>query len=377
MNERKVFIAARLLWSQTVVFSFIFLRPSTFFMTLNQEIKQTLSNWKFLIRKYNKPDTKKALLQLLNTFLPFLGLWALMYFSLSLSYWLTLALAIVNAFFLVRIFIIQHDCGHQSFLKSTRWNNTIGFVCSIFSSIPYTYWAKVHDFHHAHAGQLETREIGDIDFLTVEEYRELPRWRQIGYRIFRAPLLLFFIVPIIYLLYVTRFPLQFRGKKHVFLRQLLNNLVILAIYVGLAFLFGWKAFMLIQLPILTGFICIAFWFFYVQHQHEFAYKHWKDNWDYLLSAIKGSTYYKLPRVFQWLSGSIGYHHIHHLNCGIPNYNLAQCAEENPVFQKYVTTITFRQSLRCIQHKLWHEQEERMITFGEYRRLQLSPVPLKS
>jgi len=337
--------------------------------SLDQEIKSALSNWKFIVRKYTKPSTSKAVIQLLNTFLPFLALWTLMYFSLSWSYWITLGLGIVNAFFLVRIFIIQHDCGHKSFLRSTRWNNIIGFMCSIFSSIPYKYWAKVHDFHHTHAGQLETREIGDIDFLTVKEYQALPRWRQIAYRIFRMPILLFLVIPILYLVYINRFPIRFYKKKNVFLRQLGNNLIILGIYIIFALLLGWKAFLMIQLPIVTGFMCIAFWFFYIQHQHEFAYKHWKKNWDYLLSAIKGSTYYKLPRPLQWLSGSIGFHHIHHLNCGIPNYNLAKCARENPVFQKYVTTINIRQSLRCVRNKLWYEKEERMISFREYRRLQ--------
>ncbi|MEO0473990.1 MAG: fatty acid desaturase, partial [Bacteroidota bacterium] len=335
-----------------------------------QEIKQNLKNWQAIIRQYHKPNTGKAVIQILNSFLPFLGLWTLMYFSLDWHYGITIALAMVNAFFVVRIFIIQHDCGHGSFLKSKGWNYWIGFVCSFITTIPYTYWAKVHSFHHGHSGQLELRDIGDLPFLTTDEYRALPRWRRWGYMIFRTPLVLFVFAPIIYLLFSNRVPLiNFKGWRKTHVQQFFNNIFMVLFYVGLIWLFGWKAILLIQIPLVLGFGIIAFWFFYVQHQHEETYKNWKKDWDYLIASIRGSTYYKLPKLFHWLTGNIGFHHIHHLSPRIPNYELEKCARENPILQKYVTSLTFVQSLKCSSAKLWDEQQRRMISFREYYQLE--------
>lgn len=334
----------------------------------DQEIKQALKGWPQLIRKYQKPNTRKAVLQIFNTFLPYIGLWVLMYFSLDWSYWITLALALVNAFFLVRIFIIQHDCGHQSFLKSRRWNNVIGFFCSFFSSIPYHYWATNHNYHHVHNGQLENIEIGDIKVVTVDEFRNYSRWERFQYRLYRMPIVMFFLGPIYYIAVVNRLPFaRVKGWKQTIIDLIPNNVVLVALYLGLAWLLGWKKFLLLQLPVTVLFGVIAVWFFYVQHQHEHTYKQWQKNWDYLLSAIRGSTFYKLPRMFNWLTGSIGYHHIHHLSSGIPNYNLKRCAVENPILQRYVTTISFVESLKCMFHKLWDEEQERMISFREFYR----------
>ena len=339
---------------------------------IDQKIQEALHDWRSIVKKYQVPNTGKAIIQMLNSFLPFVGLWTLMYFSLEWSYWITLALAVVNAFFLVRIFIIQHDCGHLSFLKSKQANKYIGLICSFFSSIPYRYWARMHNWHHGHNGQLETetRELGDIHFLTVEEFRQATPWRRFRYRAFRHPLMLFGITPVVYLALVNRLPIV-RTKNWLRFKdsQLLNNLLIAGVYMGLALLIGWKEFLLIQIPVLFMFGVIAFWFFYVQHQHEETYKAWKKNWDHLLSSIRGSTYYKLPRLFTWLTGNIGYHHIHHLNPRIPNYHLKRCAQENPILQQFVTTLNFRESLKCMFNKLWDEQNKRMITFREFRRLE--------
>ena len=153
-----------------------FLMSRSDILATNEEIVNALKDWKSIIAKYQTPDTKKAIIQMITTFGPFIGLWVLMYFSLDYSILLTIGLGLINAFFLVRIFIIQHDCGHQSFLKSKKLNNFIGRVCSVFSFIPYRYWAKTHNFHHGHCGQLEVRDIGDIPMLTVNEYKEKTRW---------------------------------------------------------------------------------------------------------------------------------------------------------------------------------------------------------
>jgi len=332
----------------------------------DQEIKAALADWPQRFKTYAQANHRKAIWQLVTTFVPFVALWVLMYYSLSWSYWITLGLGLVNAFFTVRIFIIQHDCGHRSYFKDQRWNRFVGWVCSLFTFIPYNYWSQVHDFHHGHSGQLEVRDIGDIQTMTVQEYREATPRQRLGYRIFRMPIITFVIGPVVYLLRNNRFTLvKLQGwqRNQKWLR--LNNFLLLEAYVLGGVLLGWKNFLLIQAPIVFFFAIIAVWFFYVQHQHEMAYKQWRDNWDYLLSAIRGSSYYQLPKWLHFLTGNIGYHHIHHLNSKIPSYNLVRCAQENPDLQKYVTSVTFWESLQFMFHKLWDEQTERMITFREF------------
>ncbi|MEM1214808.1 MAG: fatty acid desaturase [Bacteroidota bacterium] len=339
-------------------------------METETKIKKALKDWPNIIKPYKQANTWKAAVQILNSFGPFVGLWILMYFSLEWSYWITLALAVVNAFFLVRIFIIQHDCGHQSFFGNRKWNNVVGWVCSFFSSIPYSYWARVHSYHHGHTGQLEHRDIGDINFLTVAEYRKLSKAQRLYYRGFRHPIMLFFIVPVIYLVVSNRYPsIGFKGWKRTHYKQIINNLLLLGVFVALGFWLGWAKLLMVHLPIVYFFGVIAFWFFYIQHQHESTYMQWTKNWDFLLAAIKGATFYKLPRVFNWLTGNIGYHHIHHLSSRIPNYNLVRCARENPILQRYVKELRFGESLKTMFNKLWDEQQQRMITFREFYRME--------
>jgi len=331
-------------------------------------LKEALKNWPSMILEYQRPNAKKALIQVLNSFLPFLGLWVLMYFSLNWSYWLTLGLAALTAWFLVRIFIIQHDCGHQSFLESRKLNNVIGLISSLFSTIPYRYWSRNHAAHHAHNGKLEYRGLGDINFLTTAEFHNRSKWGKLRYRAFRSPIVQFLIAPIFYLAISLRVPLvRLKGWKKIRRGYLINNFLIVLLYAGLAIVLGWQKFLLVHIPVLFFFGIIAFWFFYIQHQHEENYKMGKDSWDHLLASISGSTYYKLPRLFQWLSGNIGFHHIHHLSSKIPNYNLEWCARENPALNKFVNVLTFRQSLKTVKNKLWDEEKQRMVSFKEYYR----------
>ena len=331
-------------------------------------IKKQLKNWTQIVAKYQVPSKRKAIWQMLNTIVPFLALWVLMYYSLNWSYFITLALALINGLLLIRVFIIQHDCGHHSFLRNNKVNDVIGFCLSFLSSIPYKFWASTHAFHHGHNGQLEHTNVGDIKTISVEDFQQLSPWKKFRYRTFRNPLVLFILGPIYYLGFSCRLPvIPYKGWKKFALNLTINNVLIAAFYISLGFLLGWKKFLMVQLPIFAVFGVVALWFFYVQHQHEEAYKQWSDRWDYLISAIKGSTYYKLPKLFQWFSGNIGFHHIHHLNPNIPNYNLEKCAKENPVFQKYVTTINFKESLKCLSHHLWDEKRQKMISFWEYRK----------
>lgn len=335
-----------------------------------QILAKDLKGWGKLIRPYQKADSKKAIWQMVTSILPFIGIWILMYMTYEISYTLTIALGILNAFFLVRIFIIQHDCGHHSFFKKNSWNNVVGFFCSLFSFIPYKYWANNHHFHHTHSGQLETRDIGDINTLTVVEYNQLSKFGRIKYRMFRHPLVMFVIGPMYYIFVTNKWPfVDVEGKNAAWKQVTVSNLAMLVTYFGLAYWIGLKSFLAVQLPITISFGVIAIWFFYVQHQHEHAYKHWKDNWDFLTAALKGSSFYKLPKLMHWLTGNIGYHHLHHLSSSIPSYNLAKCAKENPIFQKHVTQMTFVESLKCLHHKLWDEASQRMITFREYYQME--------
>lgn len=332
----------------------------------NQEIAEAFKNWPVRFKAYAQTNRSKAIWQIITSYGPFFATWVLMYFSLQWSYLLTLMLAFLNAFFVVRIFIIQHDCGHRSYFKSQKLNRFVGWVSSIFTFIPYKYWSQVHDFHHGHNGQLETRDIGDIMTMTVDEYRKASKGKRLAYRIFRMPLITFGIGPVIYLLWNNRMTfVKLKGWKKDRWWLQLNNILLISAYALAGYLIGWKTFFLIQAPIIFFFGVIAVWFFFVQHQHEFTYKQWSKNWDYLISAIRGSSFYNLPKIIHWFSGNIGYHHIHHLNSKIPSYNLARCAKENPDLQEYVTSIRFFESLKLMFNKLWDEETERMITFREF------------
>ncbi len=318
------------------------------------------------IKEYQKPDHTKATIQILNSFIPFIGVWIVMYLIWDYSLILTFLLAILNAFFLVRIFIIQHDCGHQSFVRSQRVRKVIGYICSLFSSIPFFYWGKSHHFHHSNNGMLEVRDIGDITTLTVEEYRNLSKWGKIKYRMYRSPLVMFFLGPIYYVFIHNRLPLiKEEGFKKEEKGLLLHNIVYGAIIVGLCFLLSWKKFLGIHLMILSVFAVIAIWFFYIQHQHEHAYKEWRNKWDYLYAAIKGSSYYKLPSIMNWFTGNIAIHHIHHLNPAIPNYNLKKSMNAISWINKYTSEVGFVESLKIASNKLWDEAQGKMITFSEY------------
>ncbi|MCT4664400.1 MAG: fatty acid desaturase [Flavobacteriales bacterium] len=335
----------------------------------DQQIITELKDWAKLTKPYQQTNKKKQTIQILNSFLPYLAINVLMYYTLNVSLILTFFLAFLAAFFLVRIFIIQHDCGHMSFFAKKDNNDTLGFIASLFTTFPYKYWARSHSFHHAHNGQLEDREIGDINTLTVEEYKEKNPSQRFFYRLYRNPFILFILGLSYYLMVPLRFPMvKKKGWEKTKRQQLINNIILVALYASLTYLIGWD-FLKVQLPIFAIYAVIALWFFYVQHQHEFTYKQWKKNWNYVISAIRGSSFYKLPKIFNWLTGNIGYHHIHHLNSRIPNYNLIKCSEENPILNKYVNTLTFSESLSCVFNHLWDEKEQRMISFAAFRKME--------
>lgn len=333
-----------------------------------EQVREDLKNWNSLLKKYQMPSTRKALIQLANSFSFYLALLVLQFYWFDKSVLLSAALAILNGFLLGRIFIIQHDCGHQSFTKNRTLNNIIGTLCSVITVIPYKYWAQSHNFHHAHNGQLEYSDIGDIECLTTEQYAALTWKQKAWYRIYRNPFYLFTIGGFIYVVVYNRFAFLREGQfKKVKNTVTLSNVAFIAVYALCAWLIGPARFLVVQFINLLFFGTYALWFFYIQHQYEHIYKSGKDRWDYVLAAIKGSTYYRLPRVFHWLTGNIGYHHIHHLCPTIPNYNLPKVHKENPVFEKHANAVGFWESLKTVRANLWDAQRQKMVSFGEYKR----------
>jgi omega-6 fatty acid desaturase (delta-12 desaturase) len=316
------------------------------------------------VANYQRPDLWRSLWQVANTFVPYLVLWYLMYRSLAVSYWLTLALAIPTAGLLIRIFIILHDCGHGSFFKSTRANDWLGSVCGVLTFTPYFQWRHAHAIHHASSGDLDRRGVGDILTLTVREYRTLPWWRRLGYRLYRHPLVMFGLGPVFVFLFAHRFVSPIAGRRE--RRSVhLTNLALLVIFLLAGLTLGFKEFVLIQLPLMLLSSVVGVWMFYVQHQFEDTYWEEHPDWQYAAAALQGSSYYRLPKVLQWFTGNIGLHHIHHLSPKIPNYNLQRCYDDNPLFQQ-VTIVTFWESLKTVSLKLWDEERQKLVSFKQAR-----------
>ncbi len=333
-----------------------------------EQLLEDLKNWNAIVRKYQIPSTKDAIIQLANSFSFYLVLLALQFYLYDKSLLASAAIAILNGFILGRIFIIQHDCGHSSFTRSKTANTIIGTICSICTLIPYKYWAKNHSFHHAHNGQLEFSDIGDIECLSTEAYAALGWKQKLWYRIYRNPLYLFTIGGFIYVVIYNRFAFMDTDYfKKVKKSVNISNALFILTYAAFAYLIGPGRFLIVQFINLLFFGAYALWFFYIQHQYEHIYKSGKDNWNYVVAAMKGSTYYKLPWIGHWLTGNIGFHHIHHLSPAIPNYNLPRVHRENPIFEKHTNTITFWQSLKTVQANLWDAQRQKMVSFREYKR----------
>ena len=316
--------------------------------------------WQEIVSRYQDPDPIRSWWQVINTLVPYFLLWVLMIFSLEVSYWLTLLLAIPAAGFMVRTFIIFHDCGHGSFFRSKRANNTLGIITGIITFTPYYRWRHHHAVHHATAGDLDRRGVGDVYTMTVEEYQALPLPKKFLYQLSRNPLLMFTIGSTAVFLIAHRFPYKTTGKRERY-SVYWTNMALLGIFILATLTIGWKAYLLVQMPILILGTTVGVWLFYVQHQFEDVYWERHKNWSFESAALEGSSFYKLPRPFQWITGNIGFHHIHHLSPRIPNYNLEKCHNDNPIFQE-VEPLTLLDSLRCLSLRLWDENKRIMVGF---------------
>jgi omega-6 fatty acid desaturase (delta-12 desaturase) len=319
-------------------------------------------DWATAIKVHAQADLRKAIWQLINTFIPYIAMWALMIYTVQqgYSYWLTLLLILLTSGFLVRIFIFFHDCGHGSFFASRQANRILGYITGILTFTPFDDWRHAHAIHHATAGDLDRRGVGDVWTMTTEEYRESSKFQRLAYRIYRNPFIMFGIGPVSVFFITQRLPHKGAGKRE---RQSvwITNAGLLAILLLAHFTIGIQTYLLIQLPLMFIAGSAGIWLFYVQHQYEDVYWARHEEWDPVKSALEGSSYYKLPKVIQWLTGNIGLHHIHHLRPRVPNYNLQQCYDELPAMQD-VIPITLRRSLDSLWLKLWDEEQQQMISF---------------
>ncbi|HUX95449.1 MAG TPA: fatty acid desaturase [Bacteroidales bacterium] len=319
-------------------------------------------DWITVISGYNRPELLKSWWQIINSVGPYIILWIVMIKTINIGWWLTLILAVPAAGFMVRIFIIFHDCGHGSFFKSQKMNKLIGIITGIIVFTPYHKWHRDHKIHHQTVGNLDKRGIGDVNTLTVEEYSSLSGWKKISYRFYRNPLFLFGIAPILLFTLQHRFTKSYMsGWEKAYVH--LTSLALIAIVSGLILLMGWKTFLMIQLPILYIATVHGVWLFYVQHQYRDVL--WEDEtaWDYKTTALHGSSWFKLPAVLNWFTGNIGYHHIHHLSPMVPNYNLKKCHFENTIFHS-VRPITFFSAFESLLLRLYDVKNKRMIRFSE-------------
>ncbi len=321
--------------------------------------------WRETLAPYAKPHLGRSLLDLATAVLPYLLLSVAMYLALSVSYLLVLVIAIPAAGFLVRTFILFHDCSHGSFLASRRANLWLGTVLGLFVYSPFLRWRHDHAIHHATSGDLDRRGGGDVRTLTVSEYQALAPRARLGYRLFRNPLVMFGIGPIVALLVGPRIVAKSARPR---MRQsvLGTNVALALLIAALCWLVGWRDYLLIQAPTLLLAGSAGIWLFYVQHQFEDAYWESADTWSYADAALRGSSYLKLPRVLQFFSGNIGLHHVHHLSARIPNYNLQRAHDENAIFHE-VPMLSLGDGLRAVRLKLWDEKGRRMVTFAEARR----------
>ena len=332
---------------------------------MDAERKRFLKN---LVERYAGPNTAASVWQLINSLVPFIAGWCLMLYSLRWGYWTTLLLAIPTTGFLVRLFIIQHDCGHGSFFRSRRVADAIGFLIGVMTLTPYGYWRKTHAIHHATSGNLDQRDFGDIETLTVREYMSLSRWRRLLYRLYRNPVVLLGVGPVWQFFIKHRLPFDLPlSWKREWASVIWTNLALAAVVIGLGESVGYIAFLKIQLPISLLAGTLGVWLFYVQHQFEDTYWQADGAWSYDEAALEGSSYFDLPRWLHFFTGNIGLHHIHHLSSRIPNYRLLRCHRENPDLPG-VTRLTVLQGIKCLGLKLWDEEQRKLVGFRQLRRI---------
>jgi omega-6 fatty acid desaturase (delta-12 desaturase) len=325
--------------------------------------------WTQVLARYREPDHARSLLELLITAGPFVALWALTWAALSVSYWLAFLIAVPAAGFLVRLFMIQHDCGHGAFFRRRLANDWVGRVIGVLTLTPYDFWRRTHALHHATSGNLDRRGFGDITTLTVREYLALSRWRRLGYRLYRHPLVMLGLGPAYLFILQHRLPVGLmRGGWQPWVSTMATNLAIAAVVTVMIWLVGLVPFLLVHLPITLLAGTAGVWLFYVQHQYEDTF--WRETADWSLheAALRGSSHYDLPGPLRWITANIGVHHVHHLMSRIPYYRLQEVLRDHPELAD-MGRLSLGESLRCVGHALWDNDQRRLVSFSEMWRTQ--------
>jgi omega-6 fatty acid desaturase (delta-12 desaturase) len=323
--------------------------------------------WAAILAAYRQPSHARSVAELAITAVPFAVLWFSMWASLAAGYWLCLLLAVPTAGFLVRLFMIQHDCGHGSFFRHRPANDWLGRAIGVLTLTPYDFWRRDHAIHHATSGNLERRGIGDIETLTVGEYTAMSTWRRLRYRLYRHPLVMFGVGPAYLFILRHRLPAgQIRGGWRPWFSTMTTNAAIALLVVAMMRLVGAGPFMLVHLPVTLLAGSIGVWLFYVQHQFEGTYWARAEGWDRHAAAVHGSSHYCLPGVLRWFTANIGIHHVHHLCSGMPFYRLPHVLRDHPELGA-VGRLTLSESLRCVRLALWDESRQRLISFRDLRR----------
>jgi len=327
-----------------------------------------LCAWSKVLAGYREPSNARSALEILITVLPLVLLWVLMWASLDIGYWLCLLLSVPAAGFLVRLFMIQHDCGHGAFFRQRVVNHWVGRVISVLTLTPYDWWRRTHAIHHAHSGNLDRRGIGDIDMLTVSEYLALSRSRRLLYRLYRHPVVMFGIGPVYIFVLRQRLPVGLmRSGWQPWASAMATNVAIAILVALLIWLVGVEPFLLVHLPITFLGAAIGVWLFYVQHQFEDTFWDRDENWNFHEAALRGSSHYDLPHVLRWFTANIGVHHVHHLCSRIPYYRLPRVLRDHPQLAA-VGRLTLLESLKCLRMALWNEEQRRGISFREMRAI---------
>jgi omega-6 fatty acid desaturase (delta-12 desaturase) len=323
-------------------------------------------DWVKVLSEYREPDVWRSSFELAVTLGPFVLLWALAWWSLSFSPWLTFALALCNGAFLVRLFAIQHDCGHAAFFKNRTMSDWLGRMLGVLTLTPYDVWRRSHSIHHSSSGNLGRRGMGDVHTLTVAEYRALSPLRRLGYRMYRNPVVLFGLGPFYLFFLQNRLPLGLTDKAKYWVCAMATNAAILAALAVIFYFGGAMPILLIFLPTTILAATAGVWLFYVQHQFEET--HWRDDpeWDLHDAALHGSSHYVLPPVLQWLSANIGIHHVHHLYSRIPFYRLPEVLRDHATLAES-NRMTIRASLANARLHLWDEKSRKLLSFAQARQ----------
>ncbi len=324
--------------------------------------------WPRLLAPYREPLPGRSLLELLLSALPFVGLWALIAVGVHHGLWAALLLAVPAAGFLVRLFMIQHDCGHGSFFRGRTANDLVGRVLGVLTLTPYAYWRRCHAMHHAGAANLDRRGIGDITTLTLSEYLDLPRRRRLAYRLLRNPFVLLLLAPAFLFIIKHRLPIELiDGGREVWISTMATNFALLTMFGALGALIGFGDLLLVQLPITLLASSIGVALFFVQHQFEHTWWARSGRWHFATAALAGSSHLDLPAPLRWLTLNIGIHHVHHLAARIPSYRLPEVLRDHPELRAR-GRLTWRDTLACFRLALWDEANQRLISFREARRM---------